>query len=99
VALQLVNIAQLKPGQTVASAVTNAGGAVLCPVGFKLTETAIMRLANAGIDAVIVEVNERRNREIERRLGALEGRFRGIDDPIMLQLKATIEHRLSFMQI
>ncbi len=98
-ALQLVNISQLKPGQVVASAVTNNGGAVLCPVGFKLTESAIERLSNAGVESVIVDVNERQNEELEQRIAALEERFRGLDDPIMLQLKATIEQRLSFLKL
>lgn len=98
-ALQLVNIAQLKPGQVVATAVTNSGGAVLCPVGFKLTEKAIERLGNAGVDAVVVDVNEKLMANIDRRIEALQKRFEGVDDPIMLQLKATVEQRLNFMKI
>ena len=98
-ALQLINISQLKPGLTVASAVTNDGGAVLCPVGFKLTETAIERLSNAGVDSVIVEVNEQQNEELKLRLDSLDDRFRDIDDPIMLQIKATVEQRLNFLKI
>ncbi|MBX7258618.1 MAG: hypothetical protein K1Y02_19815 [Candidatus Hydrogenedentes bacterium] len=98
----LVNIGDLKPGQVIAKAVTNAGGAVLCPAGYRLTETSIERLKNAGVDAVVLDTSdspESNEATIDLRLAELEARFRGIDDPIMLQIKATIEKRLSFMRL
>lgn len=97
--MELLSISQLQPGQTVAKAVTNAGGAVLCPPGFQLTEAAIERLKNAGVEAVIVENIEDKAPAVQERLKALEGRFEGVEDPIMLQLKATIANRLNFMQV
>lgn len=97
--MELLNIAQLKPGHTLAKAVTNASGAVLCPPGFRLTETAIKRLRNAGVEAVIVESLEDKAPLIQERLKELERRFKGIDDPILLQLKATITNRLNFMEV
>ncbi len=97
--MQLVNIDQLHAGDTVASAITNEGGAVLCPVGFKLTEQAIVRLKNAGVDFVIVESDQKNDVSIELRLQNLEQRFENVDDPIMLQIKATIQNTLNFMRI
>lgn len=97
--MQLLNIDQLQAGDTVASAITNEGGAVLCPVGFKLTEQSITRLKNAGVDFVIVESNEKNDASIELRLQNLEQRFETVEDPIMLQIKATIQNRLNFMRI
>ena len=97
--MELLNIAQLQAGHTVARAVTNASGAVLCPPGFRLTETAIERLRNAGVEAVIVESLEDKAPRIRERLEALERRFQGIDDPILLQLKATMANRLGFMEV
>lgn len=98
----LVNIGDLKPGQVIAKAVTNAGGAVLCPAGYRLTETSIERLKNAGVDAVVLDTSEgtdTKDVSIDQRLAELETRFRGVDDPIMLQIKATIEKRLNFMRL
>jgi hypothetical protein len=97
--LELLNISQLRPGQTIAKAVTNSGGAVLCPPGFKLTEAAIRSLQNAGIESVIVEEVPDPGPGIQERIDALHNRFEGIDDPIMLQLKATIENRLQFLRL
>ncbi len=98
----LVNIGDLKPGQIIAKAVTNAGGAVLCPAGYRLTETAIEHLKNAGVDAVVLDApddEKSSDASFELRLTELETRFKGVDDPIMLQIKATIEKRLNFMRL
>jgi hypothetical protein len=95
--VELVTIDQVQPGHVVAAAVTNAAGARLCPAGFKLTETAIERLRNAGVEAVVIEGTIKRGPSAADRLAALEERFHGIDDPVMLQLKATIENRLNAM--
>lgn len=93
----LVSISQLQPGQVVAQAVTNANGAVLCPPGFELTEGAIARLKQAGIDSVILEgEGEAGENNYEERIEKLEDRFRGVDDPVLLQIKAAIEKRLRF---
>ena len=95
--MELLSVSQLRPGQTVAKAVTNRGGAVLCPPGFRLTATAIERLRNAGIDSVIVESLEDKAPEIQQRIHAIESRFADIDDPILLQIKATVSKRLGFL--
>lgn len=98
--MELVTIEQLRPGQIVATAVTMAGGAVLCPMGFTLTAAAIERLRNAGIEAVVIEGSPSLDAsQLDARLDALRGRFAGVDDPILLQLKATMEHRLNCMKI
>ena len=97
--MELVGIEQLRPGQTLAKAVTNAGGAILCPPGFRLTEAVIERLKSAGIESVIIENFEDKTPEIQARLLMLQERFQGIEDPILLQIRAAIESRLNFMQL
>ncbi len=95
----LVSISSVQPGQVIAKAVTSSSGAVLCPPGFRLTESAIERLRNAGIDALVVEGGESSGPTLEERLGELQQRFQKVDDPIMLQLRATIEKRLRFFYL
>ena len=98
--MELVDIRVAKPGQVIARAVINKGGAVLCPPGFKLTEAAIDRLKGAGIESIVVEgVESNQSELLQARIDILEERFQGIDDPVMLQIKATIEQRLKFMQM
>jgi hypothetical protein len=92
-----VSINDVKPGQVVARAVTNAGGAILCPPGFELTETTIERLKRAGVDAILLEAPGDAEGRVRERLEELHRRFQAVSDPIMLQIKATIEKRLNFM--
>ena len=88
--MELVNVAQLAPGQVTATAVTSPHGAVLCPAGFTLTAAAIQRIGDAGVESVVVEHVAHRP-DVSRRLEQLDERFADIDDPILLQLKATVE--------
>ena len=97
--MELVSIDQLKAGHVVASAVTNKGGAVLVPPGFKLTEQAIERLRNAGVEGVIVEESRAVRPDLDIRIAGVAKRFEGIDDPIMLQLKATVLRRLNMIKL
>ncbi len=96
--MYLVSIDDLIPDQVVAKAATNENGAVLCPAGYRLTQAAIERLKTAGVVSVVIEGGgeEHRSRYAER-LAGMERRFKGTDDPIMLQIKAVIERRLRFM--
>ena len=89
--MELVNVHQLKPGYVVAAPVSNPSGAILCPLGFKLTEGAIARLVTAGIESVAVEGRIHKEPPVEQRLKALNARFKGIEDPLLLQIKAAIE--------
>jgi len=89
--MELVNVHQLKPGDVVAAAVTNSLGAVLCPMGFTLTADAIERLINAGVESAAIEGGRSTGLTIEERLAQLEDRFQGISDPVLLQIKASIE--------
>lgn len=95
--MELVSITSARPGQLLAKEVTNANGAVLCPRGFQLTESVIERLGNAGVETLLVEGSESRGPTPQDRIEVLHRRFAQVDDPILLQLKATIEHRLSLM--
>lgn len=95
--MHLVRVSELEPGLVLAKAVTNARGAVLCPAGLKLTAETIQRLDKAGVESVAVEGGEVGGERIRHRLDALETRFAGINDPLMLEIRATIESRLSRM--
>ncbi|MCC6489789.1 MAG: hypothetical protein IT364_20035 [Candidatus Hydrogenedentes bacterium] len=95
--MYLVRIAQLEPGQRLAKAVTNANGAVLCPAGFELTESAIARLRNAGVESVVLEGGSSNADAIKERIGALDARFEGVTDPAMIRIKETVENRLRSM--
>lgn len=96
--MELVDINVAKPGQVIARAVINQGGAVLCPPGFRLTEAALARLKGAGVESLVIEVNETNpGVALQERIDLLGKRFQGVDDPLMLQLQATIEKRLKFL--
>lgn len=89
--MELVNAHQLKPGDVIAAPVTNSFGAVLCPMGFTLTASAIERLINAGVESAAIEGGRNAGPSLEERLAQLETRFQGISDPVLLQIKASIE--------
>jgi hypothetical protein len=86
-----VSVAEARPGLILAKAVAGPGGSVLCPVGFRLTASAIARLASAGVASVIVQGEREDTRGLETRIASLESRFEGIRDPNMLQLKTRVE--------
>ena len=88
--MELVSLQQVNPGAVLAAPVTNRDGAVLCPKGFHLTEAALARIARAGIQAVIIEGAGKHEPNYKRRLEQLEARFSGVEDPLLLQLKATM---------
>ncbi len=73
----------------------NRDGAVLCPAGFVLTDAAILRLQNAGVDMVFVDAPGDVGPGPEERLAALEDRFSGVKDPTLLKLKHVIHAHLS----
>jgi len=95
--MELVSVAALKIDYVVAEPVTNPSGALLCPSGVRLTETVIERLKTAGVEAVVVEEADNSGPAIEERIAQLNQRFRRVDDPLMLQIKATVESRLKQM--
>ena len=97
--MELVNIDQVKPGEIVAAPVKNASGAILCPEGYILTQQAIERMKNAGVEAVLVEMSLDNGPEIDARLEALEARFAHTDDAILLQLKAILEKQLNALRL
>jgi hypothetical protein len=95
--MELVRILSVRPGQVLARDVANTAGAVLCPAGSRLTRAVIERLKTAGIDSVVIEGVDNRGPTPQERLDVLRRRFAGVDDPILLQVKATIENRLQLM--
>lgn len=92
--MRSVNVQFLRPGQVVANAVTNASGAVLCPMGYTLTEQAIGRLKNASVASVWIEGNSKPPVDIEARQAELDKRFSGISDPILIGIKGILDTRL-----
>jgi hypothetical protein len=94
--MQLVSVATLSPGQVLAAPVTNSGGAILCPAGFTLTESAISRLRNAGIEFASIEGDAGGGDDAatQARLESLEKRFGGVSDPLLLELKDAVAARL-----
>jgi len=77
-----------------ADAVTNSSGAVLCPMGYKLTEQAIQRLKNASVVSVWIEGSSTPGIDVEARQASLDKRFAGISDPNLLGIKALLQQRL-----
>lgn len=96
--MRSVNVQFLRPGQVVADAVTNANGAVLCPRGFALTEQAIARLKNAGVGSVWIEGSGEPTIDIGARKAQLEKRFAGVDDPVLIGIKAILDKRLQRLE-
>lgn len=91
--LRSVNVKFLRPGQIIADVVTNANGAVLCPMGFKLTEQSIQRLKNSNIATVWIEGNPKPGIDPTARLAALEKRFAGVQEPALLAVKGLLKKR------
>lgn len=93
--MRSINVKFLRPGQVLADAVTNPNGAVLCPMGFTLTEQAIRRLQNANVSVVWIEGSSKPGIDIDARQAELDKRFAGVSDPVLLGIKAILEKRLS----
>ncbi len=86
---------RLAPGQVVAKTITTTGGMVLVRPGTVLTEKAIARLADLGIQSVCVEGPDDAARPLEEQLRELDERFEGHDgDRLMMQLKAIVAGQL-----
>ena len=94
-----ISLASAQPGQVLAQPVTNAIGAILCPAGHHLTEETIARLHTAGIKTIEIVGGQSDAPTPAERIEALEHRFDGIDDPILLQIKAAIKKRLTLIQL
>ena len=95
-ATKLVTLGHAEAGQIIARDLTNSSGGVLCSKGTILTERLIERLRKAQIAGVYVERPlTREDAEARKaRLDQLQARFEGVEDSIMLQLKAIMERRL-----
>ena len=96
--MRSINVKFLRPGQVLADAVTNASGAVLCPLGFTLTEQAIKRLQNANVTSVGIEGSSKPGIDIDARQAELDKRFAGMTDPVLLGIKAILEKRLKWLR-
>ncbi len=92
--MELVDVNELRPGDVVAAPVGNPSGGMLCPMGFELTDAAIERLRNAGVEAVVVEGSGAGGPSKEERTVALDARFAGVEDPVLLQLKAMLQRHI-----
>lgn len=73
-----VKVRDLKPGQVVAAPVTSGAGVILVQAGAALTATQIARLADMGIDSVVVSGGGVLTAEERARvLADLDARFAG----------------------
>ncbi len=96
--MRRVNVKFLRSGQVLADAVKNSGGAVLCPMGYTLTEKAIERLQNAGVVSIWIEGDPDAGPDVNKLEANLNKRFDGIDDPILLRIKALIQKRFDLLR-
>lgn len=90
--MQLCKISDAAPGMALARPICNSEGAVLCPAGFVLTDVAIQRIENAGVEAFFIEGGEESGPTPAERIEELNRRFAGITDPLMLELKSIVEN-------
>lgn len=91
--MRQVDVKFLRPGQVLADRVCNAAGAVLCPLGYTLTEQAIERLENARIESVWIEGSAKPPVDVTESLAQLDRRFNGVEDPVLLEIRALIRRR------
>ena len=96
--MRSVNVKFLRPGQVLADVIKNSGGAVLCPMGYVLTDVAIERLKNAGVGSVWIEGNATAGPDVEKLEAALNQRFAGLDDPILMRIKALLKRRIDLIR-
>ena len=96
--MRRINVKFLRPGQVLADAVTNSGGAVLCPMGYTLTDKAIERLKNAGAVSVWIEGDPDAGPDVDKLEAKLNKRFEGIDDPVLLRIKALLQKRFDLLR-
>ena len=89
-----IDVKFLRSGHVLADPVANSSGAILCPMGYQLTDIAIQRLKNAGVLRVTIEGNPYSGPSIEFLTDRLEKRFQGIEDPRLLEIKGLIATRI-----
>ena len=92
--MRSVNVRYLRPGQVLADVVTNSSGGVLCPLGYQLTDKAIERLQNANVGSVWIEGSADNMPDVGAMEGTLNRRFDGVDDPVLLRIKALLQKRI-----
>jgi len=90
--VQVCKITEAAPGMVLGRPIRNPEGAILCPAGLVLTDTAIQRLEKMGIESFFVEGGEDTGPTPEDRIVELSRRFAGITDPAMLQIKTIVEN-------
>ena len=90
--MQLCKIGDAAPGMVLARPIRNSEGVVLCPSGFILTDVAIQRIENSGVESFFVEGGEDSGPTPEQRIDELNRRFAGISDPNLLQIKSIVEN-------
>jgi len=96
--MRSVNVKFLRPGQIVADAITNSSGAVLCPLGYTLTEIAIERLKNGNVGSVWVEGNPDAGPDVNALESKLCKRFEGVTNPSLLRIKSMFQKRVDLLR-
>lgn len=95
--MQRLPLSYIKPGMKTFEEVVDANGRVLCGKGIELTEDHIKRFHELGVNFVTVEghpVNLPWEKTLEEELEALNRRFEGIEDPVLLEIKKILEEFL-----
>lgn len=96
--MRSVNVRFLRPGQVVADVIKNSSGAVMCPIGYTLTDKAIERLKTANVSSVWIEGNPDSGPNVEQLETRLNARFAGIDDPTLLRIKGLLKKRFDLIR-
>ncbi len=96
--MRSVNVRFLRPGQVLADAITNSSGAVLCPLGYTLTEVAIERLKNGNVGSVWIEGDPDAGPDVDALDAKLSKRFKGVTNPSLLRIKSLFQKRVDLLR-
>ncbi|MBA2849097.1 hypothetical protein G4V39_11035 [Thermosulfuriphilus ammonigenes] len=96
--MQKIPISLAREGMILAKEVTDSAGRVLCGPGTELSQRLLDRLANMGVQFVVVEghpVAMPGEKSLEERLAELERRFEKVaGDPVLAMLKEVIQETM-----
>jgi hypothetical protein len=96
--MRRIAVRDLAPGHRLSAPVTAAGGVVLVQAGTELTEPVIARLADLGVDSVLVASPPGADsaEDVSRRAAEVEARFEGHESNLwMMALKRIVLDQLA----
>jgi hypothetical protein len=97
--MEQVPIEDLYTGQILSEAVFDAEGNEICPAGQIIGEADRERLRKARVRTVSVHMGLYREADIQVRRTAIELRFGGVKDPVLLTFKRLVLERLNLMKV